>query len=72
MPNLVMSLRIYVDAYSGYKASERPLRFTLDDETYHIASVEDRWQEPNSEYFKGENHRWKGVCAALRRARYDR
>src|SRR5262245_7716234 len=47
-----MSLRIYVDAYSGYKANERPLRFTLDDENYDIASIEDRWQEPNAEYFK--------------------
>ena len=47
-----MSLPIYVDSYSGYKANERPLRFALDDETYHIASVEDRWQEPNAENFK--------------------
>jgi len=47
-----MSIQIYVDAYSGYKANERPLRFHLDDETYDIASVEDRWQEPNAEYFK--------------------
>ena len=47
-----MSLRIYVDGYSGYRANERPLRFTLDDETYDIASIEDRWQEPNAEYFK--------------------
>src|SRR5262245_13152084 len=47
-----MTVRVYVDAYSGYKATERPLRFTLDDETYDIASIEDRWQEPNAEYFK--------------------
>ena len=33
-----MSLQIYVDAYSGYKANERPIRFN--------------WQEPNAEYFK--------------------
>ena len=25
-----MSLRIYVDAYSGFKANERPMRFWLD------------------------------------------
>ena len=46
-----MSLQIYVDAYSGYKANERPIRFH-HDETYDIASIEDRWQEPNAEYFK--------------------
>lgn len=47
-----MTSIIYVDAYSGYKANERPLRFTLDDETYEISSIEDRWQEPTAEYFK--------------------
>jgi hypothetical protein len=47
-----MSLRIYVDSYSGYKVNERPLRFQLDDETYDIGSIEDRWQEPNAEYFR--------------------
>ena len=47
-----MSLPIYVDSYSGYKANERPIRFHLDDETYDIASTEDRWQDPNAEYFK--------------------
>jgi hypothetical protein len=47
-----MSLQIYVDAFSGYNANERPIRFHLDDETYGIASIEDRWQEPNAEYFK--------------------
>jgi hypothetical protein len=37
-----MSIPIYVDSYSGYKANERPLRFELDDRTYEIAEVEDR------------------------------
>src|SRR5262249_45221556 len=40
------------DAYSGYKANERPLKFDLDDRTYEIAAIEDRWQDPNAEYFK--------------------
>ena len=47
-----MSLPVYVDAYSGYKANERPQRFTLDDDIYEIASVEDRWYEADAEYFK--------------------
>jgi len=47
-----MGLRIYVEAYSGYKANERPLRFRLDDETHDIISIEDRWREPTAEYFK--------------------
>jgi hypothetical protein len=47
-----MSLRIYVDAYSGYKANERPRLFDLDGEVYEIASVLDRWYEPSATYFK--------------------
>ena len=47
-----MSLSIQVDAYSGYKANERPLRFTLDDDTCEIAEVEDNWYEPDAEYFR--------------------
>jgi hypothetical protein len=56
-----MSLPIHVEAYSGYKANERPLSFSLDiaiDENgcvtnvYDIDAVEDRWYDPNAEYFK--------------------
>src|SRR5215510_14233957 len=47
-----MALPIHVDAYSGYKANERPIRFDLDEDTYEIASIEDRWQDPEAEYFK--------------------
>jgi hypothetical protein len=32
-----MALRIYVDAYSSYKANERPRLFDLDGEDYEIA-----------------------------------
>jgi hypothetical protein len=46
-----MSLRIYVDAYSGYKANERPRLFDLDGEVYEIV-VLDRWYEPSATYFK--------------------
>jgi len=31
-----MGLPVYVDAYSGYKAYERPRRFTLDEQIYEI------------------------------------
>ena len=47
-----MSLRIYVDAYSGYKANERPRQFTLDEEIYEIAAVLDQRYEPSATYFK--------------------
>jgi hypothetical protein len=47
-----MSLPIHVEAYSGYKLNERPIRFDLDEEIYEIEAVEDRWQKPQAEYFK--------------------
>jgi len=47
-----MSLRIYVDAHSGYKANERPRQFTLDDDTYEITAVEDQWRTPEAVFFK--------------------
>jgi len=47
-----MSLPVYVDAYSGYKANERPRQFTLDEQIYEIAAVLDQWYEPSATYFK--------------------
>jgi hypothetical protein len=47
-----MSLPIRVEAYSGYKATERPEAFTLDEEVYDIAAVLDQWYEPSATYFK--------------------
>jgi hypothetical protein len=47
-----MSLPIRVDAYSGYKANERPEAFTLDEQVYEIAAVLDQWYEPSAMYFK--------------------
>jgi hypothetical protein len=47
-----MSLLIYVDAYSGYKANERPRRFAIDKDVFEIEGVEDRWYEPAAEYFR--------------------
>lgn len=47
-----MSLPVIVSAYSGYRANERPQQFTVDDDSFEIAEVEDRWYEPDAEYFK--------------------
>jgi hypothetical protein len=48
----LMSVPIHVDAYSGYKANERPHQFTLDEVVYEIAAVLDQWYEPSATYFK--------------------
>jgi hypothetical protein len=47
-----MSVPIYVEAYPGYKANERPRQFALDEEIYEIAAVLDQWYEPSATYFK--------------------
>ena len=47
-----MSLPIHVDAYSGYRANERPMQFQVDEELFEINEVEDRWYDPSAEYFK--------------------
>ena len=47
-----MPLPIIVTAYSGYKTNERPKSFLVDEDWYDIASIEDRWLEPDFEYFK--------------------
>ncbi len=41
-----MSLQLKVECYAGYKADERPLRFTpqtRDARTYEVQEVLDRW-----------------------------
>jgi hypothetical protein len=52
VPFSPMSLPIHVTAYSGYKANERPRDFTVDEDLYEIAEVEDRWYEPEAMYFR--------------------
>jgi hypothetical protein len=53
-----MSLPIHVDAYSGHRANERPLRFWLDTDIssftgiHEVEAIEGRWYEPGAEYFK--------------------
>src|SRR6185436_15497769 len=47
-----MSIRIYVEAYSGFKANERPLRFYVDEDTYEISAIQDLWQDPHATYYK--------------------
>ena len=47
-----MSLPVHVDAYSGFKANERPRQFTVDEDLYEIAEVQDHWYEPDATYFR--------------------
>ena len=43
---------IEVSAYSGYKANERPMYFTLDGLKREIINITNRWTEPDKDFFK--------------------
>jgi hypothetical protein len=45
-------MRIEVDCCSGYKFSERPMRFHVGATTYEVKTVLDRWYGPDDEWFK--------------------
>lgn len=50
-----MKTALQVECYSGYKADERPLRFTVGPgagRTYEVREVVDQWIEPGSRSFK--------------------
>jgi len=41
-----------VSAYAGYKANERPLYFTIDDQRLEVRDIISRWAEPEKDFFK--------------------
>ena len=45
-------MKVEVEAYSGYKAHERPLAFRLADRRYEVTEVVDRWYGPDYLYFR--------------------
>ena len=45
-------MTVEVEAYSGYKANERPLRFRLGSRWYEVREVLDRWYSPEAVWFK--------------------
>ncbi len=43
---------IRVQCHAGYRASERPLRFTLRGREFQVDEVDDRWYSPAASYFR--------------------
>jgi anti-sigma factor ChrR (cupin superfamily) len=41
-----------VECYSGYRAEERPLRFTLGDLMHEVLAVEGQWYSPGVSWFR--------------------
>jgi hypothetical protein len=43
---------VQVEAYSGFKANERPQSFVLNGRRYRVEELCDQWLGPDSSYFK--------------------
>ncbi len=43
---------IRVECYSGHRADERPLRFTIRDRVFDVRQVDDQWYSPDATYFR--------------------
>jgi hypothetical protein len=43
---------IKVECYAGYKADQRPLRFTMGAQILEVSEVEDQWYSPTSRHFR--------------------
>jgi hypothetical protein len=57
-------LRLRVETYSGYKADERPLRFTVGERRYEVREVLDQWYGPHDTWFRVRAD--DGCCYVLR------
>jgi hypothetical protein len=52
---MVKMMAVYyckVTAYSGYKANERPLYFTVDDIRLEVRDIISGWVGPEKDFFK--------------------
>jgi hypothetical protein len=45
-------MKLRVMAYAGYKADERPVRFTMGAATREVREMVDRWYGEGNDYFK--------------------
>ena len=43
---------IKVECYAGYRADQRPVRFTLGSKTLAVEEIEDQWYSPDAMYFR--------------------
>ena len=45
-------MKTNVQTYSGHKADERPVSFTLDNRIYRVVDIVDRYYNPDEDIFK--------------------
>jgi len=59
------SVPVEVEAYSGYRADERPVAFVFEGASYRITHIIARWYDPDAEYFRirtSDGHRFLLRC----------
>ncbi|HOO71809.1 MAG TPA: hypothetical protein PK926_08600 [Spirochaetota bacterium] len=45
-------IKIKVRCYSGYKANERPVSFSMGEKSFNVEELVDRWYGADHTYFK--------------------
>ena len=43
---------IRVECYAGYRADQRPIRFTLRGHVFEVIEVQDQWYSPGAVFFR--------------------
>jgi hypothetical protein len=43
---------IRVECHAGFKADERPERFSILDRLFEVREVDDQWHSPDATYFR--------------------
>jgi hypothetical protein len=43
---------IQVQCYSGHRADQRPLKFTLGGRWFEVQQIDDQWYSPSAIYFR--------------------
>ncbi|MGH9704361.1 MAG: hypothetical protein ACRD4K_13385 [Candidatus Acidiferrales bacterium] len=43
---------IHVECYAGFRADQRPTRFTLRGRDFQVEEVDDQWYSPDAIYFR--------------------
>lgn len=48
----MVKISLKVETYSGYKADERPISFTLVNRTFQVKEILDQWYGVDHTYYK--------------------
>jgi hypothetical protein len=43
---------VKVECYAGFRADQRPIRFTLGERILEVWEIQDQWYSPSARYFR--------------------